>query len=81
MSVRKGWAAVKSRLAAFVTVIVLGGSMPACASMAPYWSSFASDVQTTAGSMATDMLPVLALLGGLALGERVIRFVLSVARG
>lgn len=49
--------------------------------MASYWTSFASSSLSTAVDFGSDMLPVIALLGGLALGERVLRFVLSATRG
>lgn len=49
--------------------------------MAAYWSSFASGVVTQAADFAADMLPIIVVLAGIALAERVIWFVRSVANG
>lgn len=49
--------------------------------MAAYWTSFASNALSTAASVGTDMLPVIGLLAGIALAERVLRFVLNTSRG
>jgi len=49
--------------------------------MASYWSSFATSAVSTAADFGADMLPVIAVLAGIALAERVLRFVLTTSRG
>lgn len=70
----------------YAFVIAFGlGMLPAVAlattPMYDYWSDFTNDVIIRAVSLASDLIPILALLGGLAIAERVARFVLGSARG
>jgi len=43
--------------------------------MGAYWSSLASGVLPQAAGIMSDMLPVIAILGGLAIAERVISMI------
>lgn len=49
--------------------------------MSAAWSALADGSITKAASILTDMMPILGLIGGIALGAWVAGFLLSVARG
>ena len=49
--------------------------------MGAFWTAFVAGTTDTAAHIAGDLLPVLAVLAGLALAERVIRMILSAGRG
>lgn len=48
--------------------------------MAVYWSSFTSSVLGVGADIVTDMIPIVGLIAGLLLAERLVHLLLSVAR-
>lgn len=66
-------------------VLAVVGLMPTAAfayqPMYDYWASFSDGTLARAVDFAGDMLPVLAVLAGLAIAERVLGIVLRSTRG
>lgn len=49
--------------------------------MATFWESFCSSVTLAGVGWLLDLKAVIVLIAGLAIGERVIRFLVSISRG
>lgn len=49
--------------------------------MSTFWGDFATNAQTEAASIGSDMLPILALIAGVALAATILTIVVNLFRG